>query len=182
MDLAAIEGFNNSTYNLVVDAKMLFFFLSPSTLSLWILICLVVLSFFLRNFWCRSLCPYGALLGILALASPVRVRREEQNCIACNRCDRVCPGAVRVSRQTTVYSPECIGCGECVSVCPAKNCLSLAAPGRRKLPLLILPAGVLTLFFLCYGWAVVTGHWHSKVPLAEMKKAYAIDLVQVGHP
>ncbi len=79
MDIASIEAFNRSTYNLVVDAKMLFFFLAPSTLSLWVLIFLVAISFFLRNFWCRYLCPYGALLGLLALFSPVNVQREEKN-------------------------------------------------------------------------------------------------------
>ena len=182
MDLDAIEGFNATTYNLVVDAKMLFFFLEPSTVSLWIMIALAVSSLFLRNFWCRSLCPYGALLGLLALASPLRVRREEKNCISCTKCDRVCPGAVRVSRKTTVRSPECIGCGECVSVCPAKDCLSLAAPGHEKLPLLTLPAAVLTLFFLFYGWALVTGHWHSQVPLEVLQQAYATDLDKLGHP
>ena len=182
MDLAAIEGFNNNTYNLVVDAKMLFFFLAPSTLSLWILSVIAVLSFFLRNFWCRSLCPYGALLGILALLSPVRVRREEKNCISCNKCDRVCPGAVRVSSKINVRSPECIGCGECISVCPAKDCLSLAAPGAKKLPLLTLPAAVLAIFFLFYGWAILTGHWHSQVPLEALRQAYATDLDKLGHP
>ena len=182
MDLAAIEAFNATAYNLVVDAKMLFFFLAPSTLSLWIMILLVVLSFFLRNFWCRSLCPYGALLGILALASPLRVRREEKNCISCCKCDRVCPGAIRVSTKTNVRSPECVGCGECVSVCPAKECLSLSDPGHRKLPLLILPVAVLTLFFLFYAWAQLTGHWQSQVPLADMKRAYSSGLDQLGHP
>ncbi|RJX22819.1 MAG: 4Fe-4S binding protein [Desulfobulbus sp.] len=182
MDLAAIEGFNNSTYNLVVDAKMLYFFLAPSTLSLWILIFIAAMSFFLRNFWCRTLCPYGALLGILALASPLKVRREEKNCISCNKCDRVCPGAIRVSAKTNVSSPECVGCGECVSVCPAKECLSLAAPGRRKLPLLTLPVAVVGLYLAFYGWAVLSGHWHSKVPMEVMQQAYTIDLEQLGHP
>lgn len=182
MDLAAIETFNSTTYNLVVDAKMLYFFLAPSTLSLWILFALAVLSLFLRNFWCRAFCPYGALLGILALASPLRVRREEQNCISCNKCDRICPGAVKVSSKIEVRSPECIGCGECVSVCPAKECLSLAAPGSRKLSLLALPALVLAFFFLFYGWALLTGHWHSQVPLDVSQQAYAIDLETLSHP
>ena len=182
MDLAAIETFNSTTYNLVVDAKMLYFFLAPSTLTLWILIALAVLSFFLRNFWCRTLCPYGALLGLLALASPLRVRREEKNCISCSKCDRVCPGAIRVSVKASVLSPECIGGGECVSICPAKECLTLNAPGRRKLPLPALPAAVLTFFFLFYGWALFTGHWHSQVPLEVLQKAYATDLETLQHP
>jgi len=183
MDLASIEAFNKSTYNLVVDAKMMFFFLAPSTLSLWVLIFLVVISFFLRNFWCRYLCPYGALLGLLAIGSPLKIRRKEENCIDCKKCDRICPGSIRVSAKKNVRSPECIGCGECVSACPAKDCLSLTAPGPRKLPLVILPAAVLAVFFLFYGWAVVTGHWHSEISPETMREVYStIDLQELAHP
>jgi polyferredoxin len=183
MDLAAIENFNRSTYNLVVDTKMLYFFLAPSALSLWILLFLTAVSFFVRNFWCRYLCPYGALLGLLSFFSPVAVRRKEQNCIDCGRCDRVCPGSIKVSQKKHVRTPECIGCGECVSTCPAKNCLALGAPGGRKLPLLLLPAAVLVLFFSFYGWAVLTGHWHSSLTPEMMRQIYStVDLHQLAHP
>ena len=37
---------------------------------------LVLASVFVQNFWCRYLCPYGALMGLAALASPLRIRRE----------------------------------------------------------------------------------------------------------
>ncbi|MCL7487521.1 MAG: 4Fe-4S binding protein [Desulfobulbaceae bacterium] len=183
MDLAAMEAFNRSTYNLVVDAKMMFFFLAPSTLSLWILIFLVVISFFLRNFWCRYLCPYGGLLGLLALCSPLKIRRKEENCIDCKKCDRICPGAIQVSGKKSVSSPECIGCGECVSICPAKDCLSLTAPGPRKFPLVTLPAAVLTVFFLFYAWAILTGHWHNDISPDMMRDIYStIDLHELAHP
>lgn len=182
MDIASIESFNQSSYNLVVDTKMLFFFLAPSTLSMWIMAFLVVISFFLRNFWCRYLCPYGALLGLLALFSPLKIRREEKNCIDCNKCDRICPGAIRVSQQKNVRTPECIGCGECVSSCPAKDCLSLSAPGYKRVPLLTLPIAVLTVFFLLYGWAVITGHWHSEISPEMMKQIYSsTPLTQLEH-
>ncbi len=147
MDIASLEAFNRSTYNLVVDAKMLFFFLSPSTLSILILIFLVIISFFLRNFWCRYVCPYGALLGILAFLGPLKIRRNKENCIDCRKCDRICPGAIMVSRKQSVWTPECIGCGECVSACPAKECLSLSGPGKRRVPLVALPVAVLAVFF-----------------------------------
>ncbi len=182
MDIAAIESFNQTMYNLVVDAKMLFFFLAPSTLSMWILIFLVAASFFLRNFWCRYLCPYGALLGILALVGPLTIHRREENCIDYKKCDRICPGSIKVSARKTVRTPECVGCGECVSACPASECLELHGPIRKKLPLLVLPLGVLTIFFLFYGWAVMTGHWYSEVPLEVFKKAYSIGIDKFGHP
>jgi len=183
MDLAAIEDFNRSTYNLVVDAKMLYFFLAPSTLSLGVMLFLVAVSFVVRNFWCRYLCPYGALLGLLAFCSPLAVRRKAQNCIDCGRCDRVCPGSIRVSHKETVRTPECIGCGECVSTCPARDCLALGSPVRRRVPLLLLPVAVLAVFFTFYAWAVLTGHWHSALPPELMRQIYSsIDLQQLAHP
>lgn len=183
MDIVTIENFNTSIYNLAVDVKMMFFFLAPSTLSIWVLTFLVVFSFFLRNFWCRYLCPYGALLGILAIFSPLNVRREAKNCIDCKKCDKICPGAIKVSRREIVRTPECIGCGECVSVCPAKDCLSLSAPGRRKIPLVVLPAAILAVFFLFYFWALATGHWHSEIAPDVMKQIHSSNQVgQLKHP
>jgi polyferredoxin len=183
MDIVIIENFNTSIYNLAVDVKMMFFFLAPSTLSIWVITFLVVISFFLRNFWCRYLCPYGALLGILAIFSPLNVRREEKNCIDCKKCDKICPGAIKVSQAEIVRTPECIGCGECVSICPAKDCLSLSAPGRKKIPLVVLPTAILAVFFLFYGWAVFTGHWHSAISPDIMKEIHSSNKVQqLQHP
>ena len=109
MDLRAIEAFNRNSYNLVVDAKMLLLFIAPSTLTLSVMGFLVVVSFFCRNFWCRYLCPYGALLGIITLVSPIRVKRDREICIDCHQCERVCPGSIRVAEKDSVNSPECHG-------------------------------------------------------------------------
>jgi len=183
MSLASLDAFNRTTYNLMVDARMLYFFLTPSTLSMGILLFLVAISFFIRNFWCRYLCPYGALLGILAVCSPLQVRREGENCIDCRKCDRICPGGIKISAKKTVLNPECIGCGECVSVCPAKNCLSFSAPGRKRMPLVLLPAGVLTVFFLFYLWAVTTGHWYTEITPEKFRQVYStVPLAELKHP
>jgi len=40
----------------------------------------VVLSILLRNFWCRYLCPYGALLGVLSFFSILKVHRNAESC------------------------------------------------------------------------------------------------------
>jgi polyferredoxin len=172
MDLAAIETFNRAPYNLVVDAKMLLFFIEPSRLTLWVMGFLVAISFVSRNFWCRYLCPYGALLGLLALAGPTRIRRDKELCIDCHKCEKVCPGAIRVAAKETVNSPECLGCLECVAACPIDACLTVSAYGRKRLPALTLPLGVLAIFFLLWGWAQWSGHWHSEVPLDLLKNHY----------
>lgn len=181
MDVQSIEGFNRSPYNMSVDAKMLLFFLEPSSLTIWVMSILVATSFFLRNFWCRYLCPYGALLGIVALISPLRIRRDHESCIDCKKCEKNCPGSIPVSKRMSVGSAECIGCLECVSHCPVPDCLTVSAYGRWRMPVLLIPAGLVALFLVVWAIAVATGHWHTDVPVAVLKKYYQMGS-QLAHP
>ncbi|PKN22397.1 MAG: 4Fe-4S ferredoxin [Deltaproteobacteria bacterium HGW-Deltaproteobacteria-3] len=181
MDLAAIEAFMNTPYNLVVDARMLLFFIAPSATTIWVVSILVIGSFFLRNFWCRYFCPYGALMGVLSWFGPLRINRDEHSCINCKKCEKVCPGSIRVAEQTVVTSPECLGCLECVATCPVNNCLGVSTYRRVRVPAWLLPLGVLAIFFLAWAVANLTGHWQSAVP-PEILKSYYPMSVNIGHP
>jgi len=181
MELAAIEAFHGSAYNVAADAKMLLFFLDLTPLAATVMLLLVVVSFVLRNFWCRYLCPYGALLGLLAMIGPLQVRRDNSKCIGCRRCDKVCPASIEISCRGTVRAAECIGCLECVEACPQQDCLTAMLPGKKKIPAMALPLAVLMLFLLFWGAAKLTGHWESEVPLAVFKKIYAMS-GRLPHP
>ncbi|MBU0482143.1 MAG: 4Fe-4S binding protein [Proteobacteria bacterium] len=174
MDVRSIEGFNRSPYNMAVDAKMLLFFLEPTALTIWVMSFLVAASFFLRNFWCRYLCPYGALLGIIALVSPVRVRRDQETCIDCKRCEKKCPGSIPVSNRISVWSPECIGCLECIATCPVPDCLTVSVYCSIRLSPFLLPVAVVSLFLLIWAIALATGHWQTEVPVDIFKKYYQL--------
>lgn len=176
MNLAAIEGFLRTPYNLAVDAKMLSFFLTPSGISVMIMAFLVTISFFTKNFWCRYLCPYGALLGLLALFGPSNVRRDSEKCISCYKCEKICPGAINITVKKVIRTPECIGCLECIAVCPVPECLSLTVAPRRKAPALLLPIMILTVFLGFWLTALTTGHWHSRIPLTSLKHYYRLEL------
>lgn len=181
MDLNSIESFNRGPYNVAVDAKMLLFFLHPSPLALKCMAFLVLISFLVRNFWCRYLCPYGALLGILGSVSPCQVQRQEELCISCHKCDRTCPAAITVSRKRTVRTAECIGCLQCLSVCPVPECLTVRVPGEKKVNPYLLPAAIVGVFLLFWLVATLTGHWQSQLPLEVIKKYYRIGL-EIPHP
>lgn len=181
MDLASLTDFHNSPYNLISDAKMLHFFLQPSVLAGSIMLGIILISFFLRNFWCRYLCPYGGLLGLLALASPFQIKRNPDTCIDCKKCDRICPASITLTNRQTVRNAECIGCLECVQVCPAPDCLTLALPGKKQVHPLLLPGLTIGLFFLCFLLAKITGHWHSQVPVEVFQRYYQL-IDTIGHP
>jgi polyferredoxin len=180
MDVAAITSFLQSPYNLAADAKMLQFFLEPSNLTLAVLVFLVAISFILANFWCRFLCPYGALLGLIAFFSPLRINRNQVKCIECLKCDRQCPGGIKISQKTNIRSPECIGCLECVTVCPKKNCLTIQGPVGMKV-VWLLPTLAVGLFLGFWATALLAHHWQSKVPPETFRQIYQI-AEQISHP
>jgi len=164
MPAAELAGFMKSPYGLVADVKMLDFFRNLGVVGAWIILVLVVLSVVVKNAWCRYLCPYGALLGLAALPSPTRMRRDPVSCIDCAKCARVCPSHLPVDRLLSVKSPECTACFECVAVCPARGALDLALPRQRRIPLGVTAAGIAVIFFALVGLARVTGHWHTELP------------------
>ncbi len=164
MPVAAIHAFLEGPYGMVDDVKMLNFFRDLGLAGGMVVAGLVLASVFVQNFWCRYLCPYGALMGLASLASPVRIRREESACIDCARCAKACPSALPVDRLVTIRSAECTGCLECVAECPSSGALVLAGPGRRRVPAWAVAAGAVLLFSGACGYARWTGHWRTDLP------------------
>ena len=174
MDVEAINAFLQAPYNLAADAKMMLFFLEPSQVPLGVLFSLFVVSMVIPNFWCRFVCPYGALLGLIAFFSPFQIHREQEICIDCQKCNQKCPGGIQVSLQETVKSPECIGCLECIAVCPKDGCLSITAPGKTKFKAVLLPTVTILILFGFWAIALLTNHWHSTVSPEYFKQVYQI--------
>ncbi len=76
-----------------------------------------------RRGWCESLCPVGALYGLLGRVSPVRVEIDHAICDECKVCARDCitPRILDapIDRETTaVVSGDCTLCGACIDDCP----------------------------------------------------------------
>jgi polyferredoxin len=170
MPLEAIEGFQRSPYNVAADAKMLLFFVDLSTTAAGVLIFLAVLSLVVKNAWCRWGCPYGALLGIVSYASPLRIVRDTATCNDCGACTRACPVEIPVQRRAQVRSPECTGCLSCVAAGTVPSCLAVF-PDRRVSPW-IVPTLCVGILLAAWAVAALTGHWTSTVPVEVFRRAY----------
>jgi polyferredoxin len=177
----SIAAFMQTPYGLVADVKMLDFFRHLSRTATITLLILALLSVLYRNFWCRYLCPYGALMGIAALGSPTRIRREPDKCIDCARCSRACPALLPVDKLRAVRSAECMACMECVTACPAEGALQMTAAGPRPMPAWAIAAGVVLIFAVIVGYAKWAGLWQTHVS-ETLYREWILRAKDVTHP
>ncbi len=70
------------------------------------------------RFWCRILCPLGALLGIFSRISILRLEKDEGKCTNCQLCSKNCQGAASPMPGQDWENPECILCFNCFDSCP----------------------------------------------------------------
>ena len=174
MSAEAILDFMHSPYGILADVKMLDFFRDLSLTAGIILAALILSSVFVKNFWCRYLCPYGALTGLVALLSPLRIRRNTVSCIDCGKCTKACPSQLPVAKLIQIRSAECTGCLECVASCPVEAALVVAAPGKSMLAKSIkaewFAAAICAIFLVVVVVAKVSGHWSGEIPMSAYQK------------
>jgi hypothetical protein len=87
-------------------------FTFDATPVLWIMVgVLLVASIFVRNLYCRFLCPLGAALGLISKATTVLPIKRWSECSQCALCEKTCEwGAIR-KRQ--IIKSECVRCDDC---------------------------------------------------------------------
>ncbi len=83
-----------------------------------------------KRFWCRYLCPLGAIIGLGSKFAWVRRRVNTASCVQCGDCVKVCPMGAINPKDITHDPAECIMCMDCATPCP-KAAISF---GRQPTP------------------------------------------------
>lgn len=95
-----------------------------------LLLLLLLASWWMRRFWCRILCPLGALLGATALSGTLRLHQDGDRCTGCTVCTYHCQGAADPDLIGSWKASECFVCGNCTSAC-ARNGLRFGFEAPR---------------------------------------------------
>jgi polyferredoxin len=104
-----------------------------------IFITLLVLNLRITRFWCRALCPLGALLGIASRWSILGLEKDSRHCNDCNRCLLDCQGGDDPLPKAKWRKAECHLCFNCVGACPVEPGFSPAS-GKADLEVGPTPA------------------------------------------
>ncbi len=83
-----------------------------------------------QRFWCRCLCPLGALLGLFSRWSFLK-RSVSEGCNECGSCNRVCAGNATPHEKGNWKPTECLYCWNCDDVCP-QNAVSFGFGSKAK--------------------------------------------------
>lgn len=91
---------------------------------------LIVMNPRILRFFCRTLCPLGALLGVLSRFALWRIERDRNRCVSCGLCRAHCEGAC--DPDSDIRAAECMVCFNCLESCPHQAIRFGWLPSRRN--------------------------------------------------
>jgi len=94
---------------------------SAGTLFIWkasLTAFILMVSVPVYRFFCRVLCPLGAIYAILNPIAVLKMRCDKEKCTSCNKCSDVCN--IVLDPVTKPNAPECVRCGDCIKACESK--------------------------------------------------------------
>jgi polyferredoxin len=173
MTTPELKRFLDGNFNIICDIRMYDFFAEVSNLTILIFSIFILLSIVFRGFWCRYLCPFGALMNIMGILSPHKIKRNSASCINCTKCTEVCPSFIKVDSLKTVISDECSSCMKCIDICPVKDTLMLKPIASKKtIQKKWVMISVVVIFLGITSIAMLLGNWQNDVTKEEYLEIY----------
>lgn len=117
-------------------------------LSAWVsigallLILIMVGSLYIERFFCRYLCPLGAVFAVVSRVRLFKIRKPAQNCGSCQACTKRCSMGIPLYGMNVISDGECIDCMNCVEVCPRGNVKANPKPAMAAVVAVAAMSGV----------------------------------------
>ena len=111
------------------------------TVGFILFILIAIASMFIERFFCRYLCPLGAVFAIISKLKIAKIRKLRTKCGDCRICTNNCAMEIPLYKYDVIKSGECINCMQCITACPRKN-ITLTVCGDDVRPLIAGAAAV----------------------------------------
>lgn len=102
--------------------RIMFWFFIAGNIIYYVIGIILAFAFRDNRAFCKYICPITVFLKPASYFSLLRVKNDEEKCINCGRCRKVCPMDVDMvdNSRKRVNGTECIICCECIDECPTK--------------------------------------------------------------
>ena len=167
--IIAVWSFNVTLFNsaspwdafgmLATVGKMpdLSFVITNLTIGFVILVGIIIASLFIERFFCRYLCPLGAIFAITSKLKITKIKKPSEHCGKCRICTNSCPMGIPLYKMDVVNSGECIDCMKCITACPRGNAtFTVAKSDVRPLIAGVVTVGIITGTYYTATFAVNT--------------------------
>lgn len=107
--------------------------------ALIILLIIVAGMLVCERFFCRFLCPMGAIFSLLPVLPIFSIERNREQCIkGCSACKRVCPSGIELPNSgDDIQSGDCFMCQKCMNICPKQNIKTSTIKGNSIIFILV---------------------------------------------
>ncbi|HEY8804637.1 MAG TPA: FMN-binding protein, partial [Clostridium sp.] len=95
--------------------------LSDYSIGFILLLLITVGAFFVERFFCRYLCPLGAVFNIFSRIGILKIKKPTDKCGKCRLCTNSCSMALPLYKVKSVCGGDCINCFKCIETCPRNN-------------------------------------------------------------
>ncbi|MBW9153112.1 FMN-binding protein [Clostridium estertheticum] len=91
------------------------------TIGVALLLLITIGALFVERFFCRYLCPLGAVFNILSKIGILKIKKPSDKCGKCRLCTNNCSMGLSLYKVESVCGGDCINCFKCIEACPRSN-------------------------------------------------------------